>query len=133
MVMFLKLALASSLIFVAIDAVWLGVIARNMYRSTLGTMLREQPQILAATGFYILYILALVFFVVQPAIDKSSWQYALFAGAFFGLVAYATYDLTNLATLKDWPFKITLIDMAWGAFISGITAAAAYHIGKWWA
>ncbi len=121
------------MVFVAIDAVWLGVIARGMYRSALGDMLREQPQMVAAVGFYVLYILALVFFVIQPAVEKTSWQYALFAGAFFGLVAYATYDLTNLATLKDWPLKLTLIDLAWGAFISGITAVAAYHIGKWWA
>lgn len=128
---FFQLAAVAAVTFVAIDAVWLGVIARGLYRSHLGTMLREQPQMVAAASFYILYILALVFFVIQPAIEKSSWQYALFAGAFFGLVAYATYDLTNLATLKNWPLKITLIDLAWGACISGIVSLTAYHTGKW--
>ncbi|HEX8762532.1 MAG TPA: DUF2177 family protein [Candidatus Saccharimonadales bacterium] len=128
---FLQLTAVAGITFVAIDALWLGVVARNLYRSHLGSMLREQPQMLAAAGFYILYILALVFFVIQPAIEKSSWQHALFAGAFFGLVAYATYDLTNLATLKSWPLKITIIDLAWGALISGIVSLAAYHVGKW--
>ena len=128
---FLQLCAAAALTFVAIDAMWLGTIANKLYKTQLGSLLREQPQMLAAVLFYALFIVALVFFVVQPALARNSWTYALCAGAFFGLVTYATYDLTNLSTLKDWPVKITVIDLIWGSVLSAVVSVATYHIGKW--
>ena len=83
----------------------------------------EKPNLIAAAIFYLLFIAAMVFFVINPAVDKQSVRYALLAGAFFGLVTYATYDLTNLATLRDWPVSITVIDLAWGTFITSTTSA----------
>ncbi|MGH4117392.1 DUF2177 family protein [Clostridium sp.] len=82
----------------------------------------------AALSFYLLYIIGIVFFVINPAIEKKSWKYALFAGMFFGFITYATYDLTNLATLKDWPFKITIIDLIWGSTLCGSVSLITYNI-----
>ena len=128
---FLQLFIAAGLTFAAIDAIWLGVIAKKMYRDHLGPILRNDPVMWAAVLFYIVFIIGLVFFVVQPAIEKSSWVYAAAAGALFGFVTYATYDLTNLATLKDWPVKLTVIDLLWGATLAAIAATVAYCVGKW--
>lgn len=128
---FLQLFLAAGLTFVAIDALWLGVVAKKMYQNHLGAMLRNDPLMGAAAAFYLVFIVGLVFFVVQPAIEKSSWIYAASAGALFGFVTYATYDLTNLATLKGWPVKLTVIDLLWGAVLAGIAATVAYSVGKW--
>lgn len=128
---FLQLCAAAAVVFVAIDAVWLGTIANKLYKSQLGGLLREQPQMLAAVLFYAVFIVALVFFVIQPALERNSWTYALCAGAFFGFVTYATYDLTNLSTLKNWPVTITVIDLIWGSVLSATVSVIAYHIGKW--
>lgn len=111
------------LVFAAVDMVWLLVIARNLYKDKIGFIMADRVNVPAAVIFYLLYIAAIVFFAVEPALGKSSIGYALQAGAFFGLAAYATYDLTNLATLRDWPVSITVIDLLWGTFITGTTAA----------
>ena len=92
--------------------------------------MKDKPDWIAAILFYLLYIIGLVFFVIQPALDKSSWQYALFAGLFFGFITYATYDLTNLATLKDWPLKITIIDLIWGSVLGASVSVISYSIIK---
>jgi uncharacterized membrane protein len=131
MTQFIQLTIATAATFVAIDAIWLGIIAKKLYRDILGNLLRTDPLMPAAAIFYVIFIVGLVFFVIQPAIDRSSWLYALGAGALFGLVTYATYDLTNLATLKDWPLKITILDLLWGSFISATVAVITYHVGKW--
>ncbi len=86
------------------------------------------PNWIAAIAFYLLYIAGLVFFVIAPALDKRSLDYAIFAGMFFGLVTYATYDLTNYATLKDWPVIITVIDLAWGSFLGATVSFLTYQI-----
>ena len=92
--------------------------------------MKEKPDWMAAILFYLLYIIGLVFFVINPALEKSSWQYALFAGLFFGFITYATYDLTNLATLKDWPLTITIIDLIWGSVLGASVSVVTYAIIK---
>jgi uncharacterized membrane protein len=84
--------------------------------------MRPSPNWTAAIIFYLLYLAGIVFFVINPALEKQSWKFALFAGMFFGLITYATYDLTNLATLKDWPITITVIDLAWGTTLGGLVS-----------
>jgi uncharacterized membrane protein len=111
-----------------LDFIWLGFIAKKLYYAEMGSLLRKKPNMTAALAFYAVYLVGVVAFVVFPAVEMNSWQYAAGFGALFGLVAYATYDLTNLATMKDFPLKIALIDMAWGIFITVATAKGAFWI-----
>jgi len=108
----LKVYAVSTVVFFAIDMVWLGLVARGFYRRQLGGLLAEQVNWPAAVVFYLLYIAGIVVFVTLPAAREGSLARALGLGAFFGLVAYATYDLTNLATLKGWPLGVSLVDIA---------------------
>lgn len=126
--LFFKHYLITLTVFTLIDLVWLLVISKRLYQEKIGHLMAEKVNLPAAAIFYLLYILALVFFVITPATEKSSVLYALGAGAFFGLVAYATYDLTNLATLKGWPVSLTVIDLAWGSFVTGSTCAVTTWI-----
>lgn len=112
--------------FVAIDAAWLGWIARDFYRERMGDLMAEKPNMIAAAAFYLLYPAGLVFFALLPALDVQSWTTALLRGALFGLFAYATYDLTNLAVIRNWSTSLSLIDMAWGAALSGVAVLAGY-------
>jgi len=88
----------------------------------------KNPNLWAALIFYLIFIAGLVFFVITPALDKKMWAHALLAGLFFGLVTYATYDLTNLATVKDWPLIVTIADLIWGMFVSAAVSVAAYFL-----
>ena len=115
-------------IFLAIDMVWLTLIAKSLYAQHLGYLMAPKAKLIAAFIFYLLFVLGLQFFVLNPALAAGSWKTALFAGMFFGLVTYATYDLTNLATIKDWPVLITAIDLVWGSFVSGITALLSFLV-----
>jgi uncharacterized membrane protein len=115
-------------VFMAIDLVWLGVIAKNLYSKYLGYIMTDHVNWGAAILFYVLFIVGLLFFVIHPALAKNSWMYALGAGALYGLLTYATYDLTNLATLKDWPITITIIDMIWGTTLAASTSIISYLI-----
>jgi uncharacterized membrane protein len=108
--------------------VWLTLIAKNFYAKKIGYLMASNPNLIAAFIFYLLFIAGLVFFVITPALDKNNWTHALLAGAFFGLVTYATYDLTNLATVKDWPLIITVIDLIWGTVLSATVSIATYFI-----
>lgn len=126
--MFIKLYLIALPAFLAIDGVWLGLIAKNLYRQQLGYLMKANPNWAAAILFYLLFIVGLVVFVLEPAVVKNSWQQALFLGALFGLVSYATYDLTNLATVKDWPLLVTVIDLIWGAVLSASVSVISYLI-----
>ncbi len=130
MVQFLKVYATAFVVFFAVDLVWLGIVAKNLYQDNLGFLLKENPNWYAAILFYLLYIAGLVFFVINPSLEKSSWQYALFAGLFFGFVTYATYDLTNLSTLKDWPLTITIIDLIWGSVLGGTVSVVSHLILK---
>ncbi|MCD2173444.1 DUF2177 family protein [Rhizobium sp. C4] len=113
--------------FLVIDSVWLGIIAVDFYKATIGHLLAPRPNFVAAAFFYVIYLGGVVHFVVLPAAARGSVLHATRQGALFGLVAYATYDLTNMATMRDWPLSVTLADLAWGAFIT----AASSTISAW--
>ncbi|MBH1939593.1 DUF2177 family protein [Mobilitalea sibirica] len=117
-------------VFLIIDMVWLSVIARPIYKKYLGYIMAEKVNLFAAFLFYTIFILGIVVFVLNPAFMKGNWSSALLMGAFFGLVTYSTYDLTNLATVKEWPIFITVVDLLWGSFVSGITSLISYLIIK---
>lgn len=129
---FLKLYLVSLVVFFTIDLVWLGVIAKDLYKDQIGFLMSNQVRWVPAILFYCLYLAGLVFFAILPAFGHGNWVSAIVYGGFFGLVCYATYDLTNLATLKDWPMKIVIIDLVWGTFISGICSFVTFWIGNHW-
>ncbi|MDQ3076208.1 MAG: DUF2177 family protein [bacterium] len=126
--MFLKLYLITLPVFFLFDMIWLGVVAKNFYAKQIGFLLRPNVNWTAAIVFYLLFIVGLVLFVITPALEKHSLMHALLFGALFGLITYATYDLTNLATMKDWPMLITFVDLAWGMFLSASVSAIAYII-----
>ena len=113
-----------------LDFIWLGFIAKKLYYDEMGSILLEKPNMLAALLFYVIYVVGVVVFVISPALEKGSWQHALGYGALFGLVAYATYDLTNLATLKGFSPKIVVIDMVWGMALTAVVAVGAYATVK---
>ena len=120
------LAYAATLIaFVALDAVWLSVMAQRLYQPAIGHLMREGFALQPAIAFYLLYILGLVVFAVAPGLARGHAAEAAWRGALFGLIAYATYDLTNQATLRDWPWSVTLADLGWGTAASALAAAAA--------
>lgn len=126
--MFPKLYAIALPVFLAIDMVWLGLVAKNFYREQIGFLMKPNVNWAAAIIFYLIFIAGLVVFVVAPAIEKKSIAHALLFGALFGLVCYATYDLTNLAVAKDWPVLVTIVDLAWGATLSASVAAITYSI-----
>ncbi len=115
---------ATALVMVALDALWLGVLAKSFYQHGIGHLMAENPKIWVAALFYALFVVGLVIFVVAPSGQTATWQGTLLRGALFGFFAYATYDLTNLATLKDWPLSLSLMDMAWGATVSAAAGVA---------
>ena len=123
MLNYLGLYLAVFLTMFVIDMLWLGVIAKSMYAEAMGGLLSPNPNLWAAGAFYLLFPAGLLIFAVLPQADSPVWK-AAFMGALFGFFAYATYDLTNLAVVKDWPVGLTFIDMAWGTMVSGIAATA---------
>lgn len=125
---YIKMYFITLIVFFAIDLTWLGVIAKNLYRQQLGFIMKENVNWVAAISFYMIFILGVVYFVVNPAIIKDSWRHALFIGMLFGFITYATYDLTNLATLKDWPLKITIIDLIWGTTLGGLTSLISFFV-----
>jgi len=128
---YLKVYLAALVGFLAIDGVWLAVIARGFYRDQLGFLLREQPNWWAAGAFYLLFVAGLLVFAVLPGLQAGSVWRALLLGAFFGLVTYATYDLTNLATVKGWPWIVSVVDMVWGALLAASVCGIGYAAGRW--
>jgi uncharacterized membrane protein len=117
-------------LFVSIDFVWLGIIAKSFYRAEIGALLAEKMSLPAAALFYVIYAAGLMFFAVQPSLAGGGWSRALMLGGLFGFVAYATYDLSNLATLRGWSLKLSVVDILWGAALSGLTAAAALLIAE---
>nr|WP_300005003.1 DUF2177 family protein [Tissierella sp.] len=122
--------LIALVVFFAIDILWLGFIAKDLYRENLSHLMAPKTNWLAAVIFYSIFIGGLMFFAINPALEKDSIVYALAVGALFGFMTYATYDMTNLSTLKDWPIKITIIDILWGTALNGVTASIAFYIIK---
>ena len=114
------------LLFLAIDALWFGIVARDFYTAQIGERLRDQPELFSAALFYLGYPGSIVFFAVRPGLDATSWKVAARNGALLGLTAYGTYELTNLATLPDWPMAMVMVDMIWGVVLTGAAAAGAY-------
>lgn len=126
----IKLYFLALLIFLGIDALWLGLVAPGFYRSQIGHLMAETPNLFAAGIFYLLFVGVLVHFVIEPALRIGTIREAWVRGALFGLVTYATYDLTNLATLRDWPLLVTIVDLAWGTTLTAGTAAASVWAGR---
>jgi uncharacterized membrane protein len=110
---------------------WLGIIAKNLYQKYLGGFLTDRVNWTVALIFYLIYIVGLSIFAIYPAVNKDSAFNAILMGALFGIFTYATYDLTNLATLKDWPLQIVVIDILWGAFLSALVSFSGFYIAKW--
>lgn len=126
--MFIKLFLIALPVFFAIDMIWLALVAKNFYQKQIGFLMRPDVNWLAAIIFYLLFIVGLVIFVIAPAVDKHSWIHALLFGALFGLITYSTYDLTNLATIKDWPLLVTAVDLIWGTVLAASISIITYII-----
>ena len=118
-------------VFLLVDMVWLGFAAKAFYRTNIGALLADQINIAAAVIFYLLYIVGIVIFAISPALESGSWRTSLTMGSLFGFFAYATYDMTNLATLRDWPVAVAVVDMAWGAFLTGLSATAGFLAAKY--
>jgi uncharacterized membrane protein len=121
-------SLASILILVAVDFVWLSNAVNFLYRPKLGGLLAEKPVIWAAAAFYLLYGVGMALLVLRPALAGGGVFTAAWTGALLGLVAYGTYDLTNQATLKGWAVAVTVIDMTWGAFVTAVACAAGVWV-----
>jgi uncharacterized membrane protein len=128
---YIKLYFATLVAFFAIDLVWLVLVARTFYRKYLGFLMAPSPNWLAAILFYLLFVVGIVVFAVLPGLETNSLKTTLLRGALFGLIAYATYDLTNLATVKDWPLIVTVVDMIWGTVVSVVVSYAGYMAGRW--
>jgi uncharacterized membrane protein len=124
--------LAVGCVIVGLDMLWLGLIAKAMVQQAIGHLMAERPRLLAAWAFYLLYPAGLMIFAVMPYADDPGWVKAVSTGALFGFFAYATYDLSNLATLRNWPVGLTFVDMVWGTLLSA-TAAAARRAAWIWA
>lgn len=118
--------------FLLVDMVWLVFVARKFYSKHLGYIMRDPVNWPAAIIFYLLFVVGILFFVISPAMEKDSLAFAALAGALFGLMTYATYDLTNLATLKDWPLLVTVVDLMWGTFVTAATSVLGFIVIRKW-
>ena len=133
MIYYLKLYFATLAVFFAVDMLWLGLIARTFYKKQLGFLMTPNVNWYAALIFYGLFILGILVFVILPGLKENSLPVTLIKAALFGLITYATYDLTNLATIKDWPLVITIVDLIWGMAVTTIVSLAGFFAGKWMA
>ena len=123
--------LASAIVFLVLDAAWLTTMADRLYRPALGRLLLDRFELAPAALFYALYVMGIVVFAVAPGLASGRWTTSLGLGALLGLIAYATYDLTNQATLRDWPWRVTLADLGWGTLVTAVAAAAGCRITAW--
>jgi uncharacterized membrane protein len=114
--------------FLVVDGLWLTVISKNFYAKHLGYLMSKNPNLLAAGLFYLIYIFAMVVLVVSPGLEKGSFWSTVLSGALFGLCCYATYDLTNLATIQGWPLVVTIVDLIWGTVLSATIAAISFLV-----
>jgi uncharacterized membrane protein len=117
--------IVAAIVMGGLDFCWLRTTGDTVYRPVIGSLMADDPDMKAAVAFYVIYLIGVLIFAVRPGLAAGTWQTALMFGALFGFFAYATYDLTNMATLKVWSLKITLMDMAWGTFLTGTTAAVS--------
>jgi uncharacterized membrane protein len=126
----LKLYLVSLAAFFAIDMLWLGVVARSFYQQYLGFLMAPSTNWFVASLFYLLFVVGILVFVVLPGLGANSFKTTLLRAALYGLITYATYDLTNLATLKDWPALLSIVDMFWGTVLSVVVSCISFMVGK---
>jgi len=131
MLKYFLLYLAFLVALVSIDLVWLLGIANGVYRDEMGSLMASEPKLLAGLAFYVLYALGACVFVVIPALSKQSLSHALIYGALFGFFCYMTYDLTNLAVIRDFPTRLALIDIAWGSLVTAGVSGLIYKLGEW--
>lgn len=124
---FITLYLISIPVFVAFDLLWLGVIAKGFYQTNIGHLLGpvNWP---AAVAFYLIFLLGLTYFALMQSLESGSFATAMMLGALYGFFTYATYDLTNMATLRDWPLVLTLVDIAWGTLLGGLVASVTHIV-----
>lgn len=122
--------IVTAIAFLGLDAIWLTQMWPRLYKPLVGEITRAQLNIAASVAFYAIYVSAIVYFAVAPALEKASLSKALISGAFFGLTAYATYNLTNQATLKAWDWRVTLADMTWGTIATALAAAITYAVAS---
>jgi uncharacterized membrane protein len=122
--------LGTAIAFLGLDFLWLGTVAIGFYRSRIGELLLDQPNFLAAGLFYLFYVAGIVYFAVQPALLSGSWTTAAIAGGILGFIAYGTYDMTNMATLKNWSPAVSAIDMAWGTCLTAFAAVVGYWVAQ---
>ncbi|MGM0379820.1 MAG: DUF2177 family protein [Bacillota bacterium] len=127
---YIKSFLVTFSVFMVIDLIWLGVVAKNLYQKYLGYIMTSNINWIAAVIFYIIFVIGMLYFAIIPALDDMSLKKAIINGMAYGFITYATYDLTNLATLEDWPIFITIIDMIWGTTLAGLTTVISYLILK---
>jgi uncharacterized membrane protein len=125
------LYLVTLAVFFVIDMIWLGFVAKDFYRKHLGPMLSPKVNWAAALLFYLVFVAGLLIFVIRPALAQGEPLKALLLGGLFGLISYATYDLSNLATLKDWPVIVTIVDLAWGTALGGLVSLSGALLGRW--
>ena len=128
---YLKLYIATVPVFFLIDMVWLGLVARTFYQKRLGFILSDQVNWTAAIIFYLIFISGIILFAVWPALEAKSLGRAALLGGLFGFFTYATYDLTNLATIKNWPIAVVLVDIAWGFVLCSAVATTSFLIANW--
>ncbi|MEI6890393.1 MAG: DUF2177 family protein [Bacteroidota bacterium] len=128
---YLKLYFATLAVFFAVDMVWLVLIARSFYKKHLGYIMSPTINWIPAIIFYILFVVGLLVFVVIPGVKENSLQSTFLRAVLFGLITYATYDLTNLATINQWPLAVTLVDLVWGMVLSSIVSVAGFYLAKW--
>ncbi|MGD8880392.1 MAG: DUF2177 family protein [Desulfobacterales bacterium] len=128
---YLKLYVLTVPVFFIIDLIWLGVAAKGFYQKNLKYILSPNVNWTAAILFYLIYIAGILIFAVLPAVTKDSLRHAALWGALFGFFTYATYDLTNLALLKDWPLNIVVVDILWGMVLCTVVAIIGFYIAKW--
>jgi uncharacterized membrane protein len=122
---------ATAVVFFGLDFVWLSTVSTIFYRGRIGPLLLDQPNLGVAGLFYFVYVAGIVHFAVMPAVNGTSWTTALVNGALLGLVAYGTYDMTNLATLKNWSISLSVVDMIWGIALTATAATGGYFATAW--
>ena len=123
--------IVTAVVFLGLDAIWLTQVALGMYRRELGGLLLDRPNLVIAGIFYLVFVVGLVVLAINPALNGGSWLTALLMGGVLGLVAYGTYDITNLSTLKGWSVTVTIADLVWGTVLSAVSATAGYLVVTW--
>lgn len=122
--------ISTLIVFCVVDFVWLTILMRDFYKSRLGSMMLDNPNLVAAAAFYVLYVAGIIIFGVKPGLDADDWKKCAMLSAAFGVMAYATYDLSNLATLKGWPLDLAVVDIIWGGIVTSIAGTAGYFAAR---